>query len=459
MGTILNRYFLPHPPAAIPEVGKKTAEQLKTTIDGFLTAAKAIGDLSPDTIIIITPHGPCFNDFFYMPSQKRISGDFSAFGCKKLILGFDNDVELAEIIADHTKSRGLSAGFVDDIIMKKRNIPYDIDHGVTVPLYFIAPYCKTYKVLPISVPEMNEKDLYRFGILLREAIQKSNRNVIVIATGDLSHKHGEEHGEIGKEFDKTFKKILLDEDVIGFLNFDRKLKENASQCSIDSIRVLLGTLDGFTFIPRILSYEATTNIGYLSAELTCGKPTESIFVHYLDNRKEMLDKEAFPLKLVRYAIEEYLHGVKDPAIPQDTPDEFMDNCGAVFVSLYNNGLLRGCSGTVTPSCPELASEIMQSAIWAASKDPFASPITSGEIDDLSITVDIIHEPEEIINQNELDPAKYGIIVSCKEKSAVMLPNQPRIENIKDQIRAARENAGIHPWHRLKIKRVTVTRYE
>lgn len=466
MGNILGYYFLPHPPAAIPEVGGKTTEKLANTITGLDHAAQSIASLKPDTIIIIGSHGPCFNDQFYMPSQERISGDFSAFGCKKLILGFDNNIALAKNISNHAKNNGLKAGFVDDLTMKKCRIPYDLDHGTTVPLWFIRQRYADFKVIPICTSGRNGKDHYRFGILLREAILQSESNVVIIASGDLSHRLTKNspsgYDESGVNFDKTIRKLLLAEDPKGFLTIDPKEKEKAEQCALDTYRVVLGTLDGFSFIPRILSYEAPTGIGYLAAELTRGKAKESALTQFLaeeDMRYEERKVQApIPVRLAQTAIVNYLNGEKKFDLPQDLPAELTENQGGVFVTLTNDGQLRGCLGSIRPTHPTLAEEIMNSAVCAA-KDSHFAPIRHDEIKDLTITVDILNEPEDILDRNELDPQKYGIIVENRGKVGVMLPNEIGIETVEDQIKTARAKAGIHPWHRLKIQRFTTTRYE
>ena len=466
MGNILAHFFLPHPPAAIPQVGGRTTEKLNNTVTALQEAAKSIASLKPDTIVIISSHGPCLSDQFYMPSQERISGDFSAFGCKKLILGFDNDIPLAKTISNHAKNSGLNAGFIDDLTMKQLRIPYDLDHGITVPLWFIRQQYDGFKVVPICTSGKNGKDHYRFGILLREAILQSNCNAVVIASGDLSHRLSEEnpsgYDEAGELFDKSIRKMLLAEDPKGFLTIDPKVKEKAEQCALDAYRVVLGTLDGFAFIPRILSYEAPTGIGYLAAELNRGKPKESAFTRFLveeDLRHEERKAQApIPIRLAETAIENYLNGEKDFEVPQNLPTELTQNQSGVFVTITNDGQLRGCRGSIRATHPTLAEEIMNSAVCAA-KDPLFAPIRPTELKDLTITVDILDEPEEVTDRNDLDPKTYGIIVENRGKIAVMLPNEIGIETVEDQIKTARAKAGIHPWHRLKIQRFTTTRYE
>lgn len=466
MGNILGYFFLPHPPAAIPQVGGRTTKKLNDTIAGLERAAQSIASLKPDTIIVVSSHGPCFSDQFYMPSQGRISGDFSAFGCKNLILGFDNNIALAKTISNHAKNNGINAGFVDDLTMKQLRIPYDLDHGTTVPLWFIQQHYTNFKVVPICTSGKNGKEHYRFGILLREAILQSNCNAVVIASGDLSHRLSDTnpagYDEAGELFDKSIRKMLLAENPKGFLNIDPKIKEKADQCALDAYRVVLGTLDGFAFLPRILSYEAPMGIGYLTAELTRGKAKESAFTQFLveeeTRNKERMAQAPIAIRLAQTAIEQYLNGEKDFTLLPELPENLTQNQGGVFVTLTNDGQLRGCLGSIRATHLTLAEEIMNSAVCAA-KDPLFAPIRPDELKDLTITVDILDDPEEVTDRNDLDPKTYGIIVENRGKIAVMLPNEIGIETVEDQIKTARAKAGIHPWHRLKIQRFTTTRYE
>ena len=467
MGQILGRFLLPHPPAALPEIGKEQKEKISKTTEGFRRATQRIADLRPETIIVITPHGPCFDDHFYMPSPQRISGDFSAFGVKKVLMGFDNDTELVQIIHRKAAEKKLSAGTVDDRTMKQNGISYDLDHGVLVPLYFVLSEYRDFKLVPVSLSGLSGKEHYLFGMALRDAVREYDKDVIIIASGDLSHKVSEESpyrfDESGPVFDKTVRKLLLDEDVRGFLTFDPELKEKAAQCGLDSYRILLGTLDGFDFFTNIHSYEAPFGIGYLTAEITAGKPRESAFFRYLAEEKEILKKrmeqESEPVKLARAAAEEYLQSGKEMAVPESTPAFLKKNRGGVFVCFKQDGRLRGCIGTTSPTCPGLAMEIIANAGAAAARDPRFSPILLEELDEMTITVDILEKPEEIKELSQLNPKKYGIIVENRGRSAVLLPDLDGIDTVEEQIRAAREKAGIHPWHKLNIKRFSVTRYQ
>ncbi len=62
MGKISAFYVMPHPPILISEIGRGEEEKIKATGEACKKVAKDIASLKPDTIIIITPHGPLFSD-------------------------------------------------------------------------------------------------------------------------------------------------------------------------------------------------------------------------------------------------------------------------------------------------------------------------------------------------------------------------------------------------------------
>ena len=53
----------------------------------------------------------------------------------------------------------------------------------------------------------------------------------------------------------------------GGVNLDKVLTENAAECGLRSILILLGILNHIKFQTKILSYEAPFGVGYLVANL------------------------------------------------------------------------------------------------------------------------------------------------------------------------------------------------
>lgn len=457
MGNIIGRFLLPHPPTAIPVLDKNAETKLRNTVQSLKEAAKEIAALQPDTVILITPHGPRFQGHYYLPSQKRVSGDFSAFGDKKHILGFDNDVELGKKLENAGAGKNVSVGFIDDKTMKRNNIPYDLDYGVTVPLYYLTKEYTSFRLLPVSLGDGGPKDHYRLGILLRDVIRDSfEGNAVVIASGDMAHGTG----ETAAAFDKTVKQLLLKEASEELLSLDPAVKADCEECGLDVCRVLLGTLDGFAYLTNLLSYEAPFGTGYLAARFDRGKPKESAYIRYLAEEEEILKKrreaESPAVKLARTAMEAWLYDRRVVTLPADAHPELKQPGKGVFVTLTKDGHFRGGCESIFSTLPTVGEEIIENSITAL-KDPCFDPLLPEDLKELAITVNVVETAEEITDGTLPDPAHYGLAVERKGRLGAVLPGTKGIKTPEEQLRAAKEKAGIHPWHRVrKIRFITVT---
>ena len=96
---------------------------------------------------------------------------------------------------------------------------------------------------------------------------------------------------------------------------------------------------------------------------------------------------------------------------------------ACFVSIKKkNGELRGCIGTLSPLYASLDMEIIDNAVSASTRDTRFPPMTKDEFDDVIFSVDVLSVPETIIGIEQLDPKKYGVIVSKRYRRGVLLPD-------------------------------------
>jgi AmmeMemoRadiSam system protein A len=148
--------------------------------------------------------------------------------------------------------------------------------------------------------------------------------------------------------------------------------------------------------------------------------------------------------------------------PGEIPSELFNNKCGCFVSLHKkDGELRGCIGTVEPHEKHLYDEISRNAVSAAFYDSRFSPLTTDELDDIEISVDVLTIPEEINNEADLDPMIYGVIVSDGSyKKAVLLPSIPGVETVDKQLEIVKRKAGLSflSNKNLIIYRFTSTRY-
>ncbi|MFA4941255.1 MAG: AmmeMemoRadiSam system protein A, partial [Patescibacteria group bacterium] len=69
---------------------------------------------------------------------------------------------------------------------------------------------------------------------------------------------------------KKLVELIKNKKTPDILRLDEKMIEDAGECGLKSIVMLLGTLDGIKNEPRILSYEGPFGVGYLVASFIFG---------------------------------------------------------------------------------------------------------------------------------------------------------------------------------------------
>lgn len=140
-----------------------------------------------------------------------------------------------------------------------------------------------------------------------------------------------------------------------------------------------------------------------------------------------------------------LQETQRPQETQGSPDsreELRHRRAGAFVSIHKDGRLRGCIGTIAPTCSCIAREIAQNALSASLRDPRFSPIRPSELDSLEITVDVLGETEKISSPDQLDVKRYGVIVTKGRRRGLLLPNLDGVDTVEEQISIALQKAGL-----------------
>jgi len=126
--------------------------------------------------------------------------------------------------------------------------------------------------------------------------------------------------------------------------------------------------------------------------------------------------------LARKSLEHYVKYKEKLKVPEDLDEEFLNSRRGVFVSIHKDGMLRGCIGTIKPVRKNLAEEIIENAISAGTEDPRFDPVTEEELPKLVYSVDVLKDPEPVSSIDDLDPKRYGVIVSKGLRRGLLLPN-------------------------------------
>jgi len=253
--------FVPHPPIAIPSIGKENIKFIKKTVRGFGALAKKIGKAAPETIIIISPHGQIFGDAFCINLSEDYYGNFKDFGDLSTQLKFKGDVKLAHRIRESLETK---------IPLTMISVQI-LDHGVSVPLYYLSRYLNNFNIIPISYSSLDRDAHIKFGALLKEEILKSNKRVAIIASGDLSHRLTVNapagYSPQGIIFDQKIVDIIKKPKtaIKSLLDLDEPLLEEVGECGFRSLLVLMGILSETKYKTEVVSYEGPFGVGYLIA--------------------------------------------------------------------------------------------------------------------------------------------------------------------------------------------------
>lgn len=457
----------PHPPIAVPEVGRAEAGKVINTQKAYQEMGRKIKESGAETMVIISPHAPVFRDVVGINGLPLLKGDLSSFRAGQVAFELNNDRLLVSEIQRQARTLGLDIVQLEETMERQYDINLRLDHGVTVPLYFFQQAGVELPLVHVSMAVAPPEKLYLFGLAVRRAAESLPRKVALLASGDLSHElirsAPSGYRPRGKEFDASMVELLAGPDIAGVLNMDQELVQQAGECGYRSIVMMLGALDGYEVKAEVLSYEGPFGVGYLVASLEPGgKNVErSLFARLQAAAQEKMARrragESFLVKVARDSLEKYVKGKSLPDISA-IPEEFNAQAG-VFVSIKKQGNLRGCIGTIASVRENIVEEVVANAISAGMRDPRFQPVREEELAELEYSVDVLQAPEPVGQMDELDPKEYGVIVRAGRRSGLLLPNLDGVDTVAEQVAIARQKAGIGPGERVQLERFKVVRYE
>ena len=459
--SILAGFMVPHPPLIIPQIGKGREQTIQDTIDAYQKAALEIAALKPETIVLLSPHQVMYADYFHISPGRSAAGDFRQFQAGQVQMKVSYDTEYVKALEQLAASRDLPAGILGEREKK-------LDHGTMVPLWFVDQQYTEYQLVRIGLSGLPLSDHYRLGQCIKEAARLLERNVVIIASGDLSHCLKEDgpygYRKEGPAYDARIMDVMERASFGELLQFQESFCEKASECGHRSFTIMAGAFDRTAVDARRLSYEGPFGVGYgICTYHAAGVNERRNFLEQFEaSEKERLltqqEKEDPYVKLARHTIETYLRTGKQPPVPEGLPEELYRRRAGTFVSLKENGRLRGCIGTIAAVQDSLAEEIIHNAVSACSKDPRFSPVEPWEVERLTISVDVLGDAQKISSPDELDPARYGVIVTKGARRGLLLPNLEGVDTVEQQIAIAKQKADIQEQETVELERFEVVRH-
>lgn len=428
--------FTPHPPVIIPEVGKGRELEASRTIEGMNILSSLASTNPPDTILLLSPHAP-FSGGLTISLAEQYSGDFARFAAPRTGLSLRGAAAEGERLA-----RILEETFPVITTYRKES---PLDHGSLVPLFFLRKRGVSLPSLVVANPiGLSPSEAYRLGQALPHAPLQGSW--ALVASGDLSHRVTPDapagFSPFGREFDGMIVEAFQSNDPGALLALGEREMNEAGECGLRSALLFLGL--GEKRQIRSLSYEAPFGVGYATA-------FASLHCAPLLARSALSEGVRFGREAAEKAAARFL----------DFPE--LQEKAACFVSLKirshetKEEQLRGCIGTILPSYSSLLEEIVENTLAAAQRDPRFMPVTPEELENISLSVDILSTPEPVSSLDMLDPHRFGVLVEKNGRRGVLLPDLEGVDTVEQQLSIAARKAGILSLERSSISRFSVHR--
>lgn len=293
------------------------------------------------------------------------------------------------------------------------------EHSVEIQVPFVQKVLPKAKIVPIVMGAPSKQTVSS----LAEAFLKTlrNKNVLIVASTDLSHFFSKEKANIVDS--ETLALIeSMDTDTI----LKKMGRGENIMCGGGPVAaVLLYAKKVGTPKVKTLKYADSSQVGgdesrvvgYMAAAVYAGGRARPSFSLSPDEKTSLL-------KIARETLKRYVHNNEVYQPDEDNPN-LLSPKGA-FVTLKKNGKLRGCIGFIEPVLP-LFQTIVQSTIYAASKDARFPPVTAAELKDIELEISVLTPPVRIDDPREVEVGKHGLIIAKGSQRGLLLPQVP-VEN-------------------------------
>lgn len=415
------------------------SSNLSSTIDQYLnkvdieTEEEILGMISPHAGYIYSGQTAAFGYENLRNSNKKLVillgpshhfyvKGFSIFGEGKW------ETPLGEVNIDENFAKKL-INYSE--LIKNEPVTHSQEHSLEVQLPFLQKVLKDFKIVPIIFNTDNLSEISVLGEILFSEL-KDRENWIIIASSDLYH--GENYKEAKNVTDKV-DNYIKNLDYKGLLEYEKRMRASGTcaACGSSGVAVLLQVMEKLKTDVKLLKRTTSGDVtgdksGYVvgygtwvftksTSKTNTNKDTESELSFKLTpEEKEKL------LNIARKTINQYIRNGKTIDINVQS-ESLKKECGAFVTLREKDGDLRGCIGLTVAERP-LFMTIRAMAIAAATQDPRFNPVTSSEIDDLTIEISVLTPIQKVSSIDEIEVGRDGLLIRKGYMSGLLLPQVP-----------------------------------
>lgn len=443
-------------------------EELSEHVDRYVEAGRFVGYAAYQPKIVIVPHAG------YMYSAQTAGKAYAVLqkyapSVKKVIVlapsHYDGSngafLSKADYFATPIGSLSVAKDIENELVktsplFKFKNKPHDKEHSIEVQLPFLKKVLPEAQIVPILYGNTAPEDLAK-------ALQKylAAPDTVLLVSADLSHYHDYETAQ--KQDLATADKIakgdkLESHDSCGAIGINTALLLAKDNHYRPQLLELINSGDTGGDKNRVVGYGAWS---FYPDSAPAPQPSRlERQVESLKAYKSLYGENL--LEIAKTSVEKAVRrgGTYSPS-RRHYPEQLFDK-GASFVTIYKNGELRGCVGSVLPRTA-IALDIAANAYAAAFEDSRFSPVTAEELPQLSYEVSLLSGFEKISYANEAEvlrkikPSIDGIVIRDGNRQGVFLPSVWRqIPQPDEFFKQLKIKAGMNPnyWN----NRINVYRF-
>ena len=433
--------LMPHPPVLIHEIGRGRECEAAKTLNGIHELTSKLE--KPDLLLVLSPHQPYAPGALFVNRSNFYHGSFAMFGVTNVRITAHSQGQHIVALREYLAKFNIKT-YAESV----ENLTED--QGSMVPLYFLEKAWGELPEIIIASPiGLTPKEAFDMGKALADF--QSDKRLALLASGDLSHRLTQNapagyEPDYAPKFEAAVEEALKNNSPKPIYELDENTLERAGECGLRSLMTMLGFSSAENEI-KIFSHEWPFGVGYCTA--------------LCELSRKLGKEQPAPVQLARETVKRLLENAKLPYNGDEViSSSLWSEHKSCFVSIKTKaGKLRGCIGTLSPMCESLDKEIIANAVSASIHDPRFPPMTQNELSNVIFSVDVLSKAEPVDSIKQLNPKKYGVIVSEGYRRGVLLPDLEGVDTAEQQVQIAAMKAGIYNLDKIKLERFTVTRYK
>lgn len=304
--------------------------------------------------------------------------------------------------------------------------PHAQEHGIEVQLPFLQYWLKKpFRIVPVIVGGESAETCRKLASALKPYF--TSGNLFIIST-DFAHYPSLQNANrsdslmaqaICSNSPKIFLKTKFSTEGQNIPGLETAV------CGWTSVLTLLDITEGQAdLVFRKITHRTSGDseygekdrvVGYCAiAVLQTNTHTDSTkFELSMEDRKKLL-------AIARNTIGEYVRNRNIPEVDKNKLSSGIQVPAGAFVTLMENGELRGCIGNFSSEEP-LYKTIQEMAIAAATNDYRFDPVRPAEISKLTIEISVLTPMRKIKSIDEIELGKHGIYIRKGNKGGTFLP--------------------------------------